>query len=176
MIAQRRRRRGVFLVELLVVISVTAILIFLCATLIQLFLRLQKTERTLLTERAALSRLARDLRRDAHAATHAETNESLVLDRPDGTRVEYRAREGALDRVERANGEVRRRESYRLPVRVVVAFEILKDELAPRIALTLARPLGERRGEERLEVRIEAEMARHRRLSKTGEVSHANPR
>jgi hypothetical protein len=177
MIVDRRPRRGIALVELLVVISVTAILILLCATLIHTFLRLQKSDQALLVEGASLSRLARDLRRDAHASLRAETAAgSAVLDRPDGTRVEYRPREGALDRVERAKGEVRRRESYRLPSRAAAAFEVVEDGGSKLLTMTITRPRGSRRGEDRMEVRVEAAVARYRRLSTSEEDSHASPR
>lgn len=171
----RRRRRGAFLIEIVAVLGATAVLILLCATLIQSLLRLQKAEQDLMAEGAALSRLARDLRRDAHAAERAESGATLVLDGADGHRVEYRSRAGAIDRVEQVEGKVRR-ESYRLPARAAVAFETTREYESNFVALTISRAPGARRGADRIDTRMVAEVGRDSRLLRSRGKIHEGSR
>ena len=64
-----RRRRGYALIEVMVVITITAVMLGLCAGMIHLLMRLDRSGRSTAEEAADLARLARDFRADAHASS-----------------------------------------------------------------------------------------------------------
>src|SRR5262249_46147345 len=95
-------RRGVFLIELLVVISGLAVLMGLCAITIQLLMRVSSEAQAQRSNAAALGRLAEQFREDVHGCDEAQPRPSAGLRLTRGPRVviDYQARDGRVDRVE----------------------------------------------------------------------------
>ncbi len=95
------KRGGFTLIEMLAVISGLAVILGLCATVLQGLLVTERSERRNESERAALVALAQTFRADVHAATNdagrvpfvgtpTEALKTLELKLPDGQSVEYR--------------------------------------------------------------------------------------
>ncbi|MEX2122040.1 MAG: prepilin-type N-terminal cleavage/methylation domain-containing protein [Pirellulales bacterium] len=131
--ALRRSRRGVSLVELLVVIAVASVVSGLAATLLVTLLKLERGGRRHLVETASLGRLADDFRRDAAAAgavvpvaADQEKAAGLAFLRPGGGTVEYRAEPGGLVRQIRLRrtGSSPGREMFRLTERARPVFAV----------------------------------------------------
>ena len=121
MIGRRSPRRAFSLIEMVLAIGAVAIVLGLCAGLLHVLLRLDRTGRDHVVETATIGRLARQLRQDVHAAREARAGADdgsaakleLVLSR-DRTIV-YEARSRALARVEHHGAVALRREVYSLP-------------------------------------------------------------
>jgi len=128
------RRRGITLIEMLVLITAVATALGLCAVTIQLLLRLKTDGQSRLNAQVGLERLARQLRSDAHAAADAQVD--AVAPARDGKTpglrlslgpkhgVVYEPRKSAVMRVESQDGNVTRRELYSLPAARGIDFEI----------------------------------------------------
>jgi len=126
-----RRRRGITLIEMLVLITAVATALGLCATTIQLLLRLKADAQSRYSANVGLERLARQLRSDAHAAADAHVDAArdgkaptLRLEFGPKAGVVYEPRKSAVVRVESQNGSVKRREVYSLAAAREVEFEI----------------------------------------------------
>ena len=102
-------------------IGAVAIVLGLCGGLLHVLLRLDRTGRAHLVETATIGRLARQFRKDVHAAREpraggdagAAANLDLALS--GDRRIVYEARERALVRTEHHGATVERRETYTLP-------------------------------------------------------------
>ncbi len=142
----RAPRRGVTLLEMLVVISGLAVLMGLCVVTIQLLLRLSMDAQERTTRAAALGRLAEQFREDVHGCDEARPQPSAGLRLTRGPRVviEYQARDGRVDRDESVGGQASRHESFALGPNRSAAFERRGD--GPRRFLALVVGPGARAG------------------------------
>jgi type II secretory pathway pseudopilin PulG len=129
-----RPRRGITLLEVLVLVTCVAIVLGLAAVTIQVMLRLVSDSQSRLSSSLMLERLARQLRTDAHAcetavlegaqakAPAARTTLKLVLE-PGGL-VSYKVLEKSVDRDETVAGKRVRHESFMLPRGRGARFEL----------------------------------------------------
>jgi hypothetical protein len=127
MIASRRARRGYALVEIVLAIGTVAIVLGLCAGLLHVLLKLDRTGRSHVAETATIGRLARQFRQDVHAAATAKPGprgENLELRLPDDHTIVYETHERALTRVDQEGATPRRRETYSLPSCPASGFEV----------------------------------------------------
>ena len=110
------RRRGSSLLEILVLLGTTALMLGLCAALIQVLLRVDRAGRADYVEASEASRLALAFRADVRSAIVARpTENALELDGPDGPIARYRIEPGSVVRVRPGGGESGRRDAFRLP-------------------------------------------------------------
>jgi len=135
----KTRRRGITIIEMMVLITAVATALGLCAVTIQVLLRLKTDGQSRLTAQVGLERLARQLRGDAHAAADAQVDAEppparggraaagLRLSLGPKHGVVYEARKSAVLRVESHDGSVTRRELYSLPAAREINFEIRPD-------------------------------------------------
>ncbi|MFC1596813.1 type II secretion system protein J [Planctomycetota bacterium] len=150
--ARMNRRRGYTLIEIVAVIGAGTVVMAVAAGLLLMLVRLERDSRVEVAERAAVNRLAEQFRRDVRAADRfapAEAPEGentsfawQLLSEADRV-VEYRAEPKAMVRTERADGEVVRRQSYRLPALAAVAVDLVGDA-APGIVRLRITPGGDR--------------------------------
>jgi type II secretory pathway component PulJ len=118
-----RRRRGITIIETIVLMTAVAAMLGLCVVMLQLLMRLSADSRTRLDGATSLDRLARQFRRDVHEAGAARQLERpaaklLGLRLEPGPRhtVEYQLMEnGKIARVETRNENLVRREIYDIP-------------------------------------------------------------
>lgn len=163
-----RRRVGYALIELLVVMAVWTVMMALCAGLIHLLLKLDRSGRTASENAADLSRLARDFRADAHAARPGSVTlapDRLTLALEPGRTVDYQVRPDDILRTLREGEKVRRFEVYRRPSRTAVRLEVEKEGPRPFASLVLDRPPDGREDSFYQDYRIEAELGKDHRLN-----------
>ena len=118
------RRRGISLVEMLVVIGLSSLILSLIATCLHGLYRADGRTRLRLEERAAITQLSLRLRADAHAAVHAELLTpstpdelaGLALIAADGRRIEYRSATRRIERTVSQDGRTIHRDAFRLPL------------------------------------------------------------
>ena len=159
------RRRGVFLIEMLVTITVLMVLLGLGASLLHLVLRLDQAGRDAFDIAADQARLGQTFRQDVRQASAEPAPDlgpdHLALILPDDRRVDYSIRPHDLLREVRDGAKVRQREVYRRPARSSARFERLSEAGRPLIALIIDR----RPHRAETDSRIEAEVGRLDRLS-----------
>ena len=90
------RRQGYALIEVLVLITVVAVMLTLCAGMIHLLMKLDRAGRSATEVANDLASLARDFRQDAHASTTLEpperAPERIRLTIDNGRTIEYEIR------------------------------------------------------------------------------------
>ncbi len=153
----RNNRRGISLIELMVVMTGVAVILGLCAVTIQALLRVNADAQARLNASATFARLASQFREDVHACDEvqfpagsnagggpgdAKASARLRLTREPRIVIEYEASPGRVARVESTSGTVSRHESYRIGKGNVVVFE-RRDE-GPRrfVAMVMSRDTG----------------------------------
>ena len=164
-----RQRRGISLIELFVMITVTAVLLGLSGGLIKLLLKLDWSSRDALTLATDATRLTRAFRLDAHRATNPQPP---TADGPrigwalaDDERVAYTIRpDDILREVYRGQQPTPRRELFRLPPRSTVQFETSNDSGRPIVAVVIRRLATAKLPA--LDDRTDAEFARLVRLTR----------
>ncbi len=114
-----RRRSGVSLVELLVVMSAATVILTLSTGLIHRIMHAQSKARVLADLERTTLRLSNDLRRDVHQATQATTEKAqlgkgafLQLQLADGNALEYRREETTIQRVQLDGSRTIAREEF----------------------------------------------------------------
>jgi type II secretory pathway pseudopilin PulG len=145
--ADRRDRRGITIVEMIVVMTVVATMLGLCVLLLQMLMKLDADSRARRDGTAALGRLAEQLRADVHAAQAAKVGdrpavgpaELQLLRGPDQT-IEYRA-DGASSvvRVESEKGKPVRRERYDVPRSGPIALALDREGDRQFVRLSIGR-------------------------------------
>lgn len=117
-----KRRRGISLVELIVVMSGCAVLLSLSAAFLQRVMLAQVRSRADADLQRTLLRLDQMVRSDIHSATAAELDAAMLdkdallrLELPDATAIEYRRQESSLLRVQLAGSEIKSREIFAFP-------------------------------------------------------------
>ena len=128
-------RRGISLVELLVVMTVSVIIVALIGGGMQVMLRAYRTAQEHLVDGQIVQRLAATLRRDVRSALNAEVAERrdferLVLTDGFGMRVEYSAQTNIVTRQELIDGAPRQCDQFKLPMGSRIRFEIVGDHSA----------------------------------------------
>jgi type II secretory pathway pseudopilin PulG len=119
----QRRRSGITIVEMIVVITIVAAMLTLCALLLQMLMKVDADSRARRDGSVVLGRLTEQFRDDLHAARTV-----TLVDRPSGAKtglrlqrgadrtVEYQADGGSsVVRVESERGKPVRRERYEIP-------------------------------------------------------------
>ncbi len=139
-------RRGVTLIEMLVVMTGLSVILGLCAMTIQLLLRVSSDAQSRRSHSAALGRLAEQFREDVHSCDEAQLGPAagLRLTRGRQVAITYEARGGWVDRVESSEGGVSRREAYGLGRGGSAVFGRRDD--GPRRFLALVTSHGARPG------------------------------
>jgi hypothetical protein len=135
-------RRGISILELLVIMSASTVVLTLSSLLIIRAMRVQMESRAHCDiERNAL-RLSKQLRSDVHQSHTAETNDEaekdgvfLRLQWPDGKRVDYSRVGGIVLRLASTNGNQVWREEFAFPA--ACDLDIRELDTPPRIALTI---------------------------------------
>jgi prepilin-type N-terminal cleavage/methylation domain-containing protein len=114
-----RKRAGISLIELMVVISILAALLSFATVLLGLLLRADHAGHDAMARQLAITHLSRQLRADAHAATSANVPQdnpgALELTLDDGRSVSWKSSEGTVSRFDRRGDAVVSREAYVLP-------------------------------------------------------------
>jgi prepilin-type N-terminal cleavage/methylation domain-containing protein len=169
----QRDQRGFTLIEMLVVITLGAIVLGLCVMLTQSLLRLNRAGQARLTEGSALGRLSRTFRDDVRSALEANTDPEdakgparLTLTMPDRQILEYRFEGNALLRLGRVEGEVDRVDRFRLPGRATIRPEVRDDQGQTFVSLILDSPTDSRSRSALRGTRIEAVLGLDRRFEK----------
>jgi hypothetical protein len=146
-------RHGITLIETMVLITGVAIALGLCAVTIQLLMRLSASAQSRLNAQVGVERLARQLRTDVHAASHAEikaegARKAAGLQLAIGAKhtVTFEPRGAGVARIEAADGHVTRREVYSVEGASEIGFEIRPEAGRRFVALVLKKHAGKRDG------------------------------
>jgi hypothetical protein len=140
----RSARRGITIIEIMIVITGVAMMLGLCAVSIQILLRLSADGMSRYGAAVAIERLGRQVRTDAHASQTAEVAGdqkdsskpgSLRLVLEPGHVVAYGPAAAAVVRTETRGGKVIRHESFALRRGTEARFELR--ELASRRMVAL---------------------------------------
>lgn len=128
----RNSRRGVSLVEMVVVMTFSTSLVVAAAGLIHVLLEFQKQRQTTIEQARSLDRLAPQFREDVHAAVEfrRDVQGNLAVRQlrlADGGRIEYSFAEGRVIREEREGDALRRRETYKLPEAAIAGIDYAPD-------------------------------------------------
>jgi hypothetical protein len=165
-------RRGITLIEVLVLITGAAVMLGLCAVTIQLLLRLHADSQAKVSSSLVLDRLARQLRDDAHAseivrldtadAKAKDNRSSLTLSTSASESIRYVAGEHVVARHEIKNGNRLRHESYSLERDQTARFELFDESGHRMVRLLVTREPGKHRTEPPRPLEVVAALAKHR--------------
>jgi prepilin-type N-terminal cleavage/methylation domain-containing protein len=142
-----RSRRGVTLVELVVVVTVMTFLLGLAAMVTHTLFRSQRSIRAEMLWRRSAARLSLKFREDAHAANQAKLTSADGAARPPRVtlvfspehRVEYRtlAETSQIERVVIRGGAAVGRDTYCLPNGARATLELGEQDARPLLVLTV---------------------------------------
>jgi prepilin-type N-terminal cleavage/methylation domain-containing protein len=140
-------RRGVSLVEMLVVITIAAVMVGLAATTMHLLLAAEHEATRSMRFSASVTRLSRAFRDDLHAARDVELPlpepgkpATLVAAADDGRRIRYELDANRATRVELDGADETQREMFYFPPRSRLGFERAGEKGLVR--LTIEMPVG----------------------------------
>lgn len=151
-------RRGITIIEVMIVVTGTTLLLGLCAVSIQLLMKLNADVQGRYAEAVALERLGHQLRADAHASRTAE----LVADKQDkaaakpaglrltmeaGHVVEYGPGDGGVVRTESRAGKRVRNERFSLARGAGVWSEVRDEGPRRLVVLVITRSSGKSQAE-----------------------------
>jgi hypothetical protein len=166
----RAFRRGITIIETMVVVSGAALLLGLCAVSLQLLMKLDTDSHARFAESVAFERLGRQLRDDVHASRTASlAADAKTKDRAPGLRlafesartVSYDFGDGGVVRTESRGEKAVRHERYSLAKGAQARFE-LRDEASRRlVALVMTRPPGKSQTEPSRAVELVALEGKH---------------
>jgi prepilin-type N-terminal cleavage/methylation domain-containing protein len=163
------RRRGYALVEVLVVMTIVATMLTLCAGMIHLLLKLDRANRSASEVASDLNRLARNFREDAHVSAPIDPSDKaadrIKLTVDDRKTIEYQVRPNDILRTVREGEKVRHRELYRKPARATVRIELANEGARTFASLVVDRQPDGRDDSLYRDYRIEAELGKDRRLT-----------
>jgi hypothetical protein len=167
----RRVRRGISLIELLVLLTGVAVMLGLSAVTIQLLLRLHVDSQTRVNSSTVLERLARQLRDDAHTsqtaqvggenakATHARAS---ITFRPKADHaIRYIVGQQAITRDETRLDKRLRHESYALQRGQTAHFELFDESGHRMVALRLTHEPGKSQTEPPRTLEVVASLGKH---------------
>lgn len=140
----KRSRAGVSLLELLIVLTTLSVLLTTSTVTLVRLLRAQSAGSGALAESLTTSRLARDLRRDARAATAAERDGpvdggAITLSYGNGGRVRYSVSPAGVRRTSTPTDGPGAVEDYALPA-ATVAWELLEEGRLIALRITRSSP------------------------------------
>jgi hypothetical protein len=172
----RRVRRGMTIIELILVMSTLILVLGLCTGLIHAVLRLDRTGRSYVVETTTIGRLSRQFRGDVHAATRVRPSggvgdlaPGLELVLPGDRTVRYQSRDRSLVRTQQHGEVLERREIYTLPFCPAPQFAVETPPGQTWASLRLPRSTqpGTNPGPDRLyhELTIEAAVGRDQRFA-----------
>lgn len=175
MISRRRKRRhGTTLIELVVVISISAVIGTAAAMLLATLLSADRGARRHLHQTGSLSRLAQQFRADAAAAEQANLEPAaapgeasppaaarLLFALPGDVSVAYAPEAGRVIRRESGGPGASRQESYALPEGSELKFSVASQPPHAFAGMALSHGAADRRT--RPGWRVEAEIGRDRR-------------
>ncbi len=124
-----QNRRGFSLFEMIIVIGGLALVLGLCATLLHMLFRLDRSGRDALRDSQTLATLARQFRRDVRSSQQAKADApgSLELKSPDGPTLAYRVDHARLIREQGDGKTIARREAYAIERLGPIRFEVAGD-------------------------------------------------
>ena len=163
-------RRGVSLIEMLVVIAVSTVLLGVAVSVLNLLMRAERSGREHVNRTATVARLADQFRSDVRAALRpiaadgtAKNQWQFVLttDRA----VTYRALPKEIERREQIGGKLVRQESYVLPADCSAEI-IVHTDSAPATASLVIAPSG-LASSARREIRMDATLGADHRFAKS---------
>jgi type II secretory pathway component PulJ len=166
-------RRGISLIEMIAVITVGAVLMGVAMSLLVMLLKVERTGRAHVEQSAAVYALADQFRRDVRAADRAAAGESKGAAEIVGlyqgkTRVvRYESAGGDIQRVEKADGKMVRRESYALPSEWSATVDVESKARPEVVRMTLGPKEASMRATR--EVRIEAALGQDHRFERREE-------
>ena len=123
------RHAGYTLVELLVALAIGAGMLSLAGTLLARAIAANAAATDHMRGVVALGALGQQFRRDVHATSGAATSAvdgqpaRLLMNLPDGGRIEYEISAAGLVRTQTSDGQPRRRESFSLPGMKALGFK-----------------------------------------------------
>jgi hypothetical protein len=178
----RRARRGITIIEVLIVVTAVTMMLGLCAVSIQLLMRLSGDGVSRYGAAVALERLSRQIRDDAHSSDSGQIDVdrkadgkpwSLLLTLAPDHSVAYQSQEGAVVRTESAAGKVVRRESFALPASGAARFLLREEGPSRLVALVVTRGPGKSQTEPPRSLEVVAQIGkdRPRTPAKTGASS-----
>ena len=131
------RRRGVMLIEVVIVATCSTVLLGIACALLYSVLKIDHGAREQVRTTAVVGRLAEQFRRDVHHAVRAVPDEAksqtIELRLAGGAAVAYRIEPGQIVRREEGRGAAVREECFALPQESTAAFE-LRNQAAASIA------------------------------------------
>jgi type II secretory pathway component PulJ len=143
-------RRGITILEIMVLMTGVAAMLTLCAVTIHLLMRLNTDSQTRLSAAVTLERLARQIRQDAHACDNAQLEDAksagssanlrLTLDPMHDVR--YEPQRQQVVRIETRDGKRSRHESYSLPPASHSRFEFRDEGKRRLIVLVVTHDPG----------------------------------
>jgi hypothetical protein len=175
-----RARRGITIIEVLIVVTSVTMLISLCAVSIQLLMRLNGDGLARYSAAVALDRLSRQIRDDAHSSESGQLGgdqktdgkpASLRLNLTPDRWVVYQSEEGAVVRTESAAAaKVVRRESFSLPTGGAARFLMREEGPSRLVTVVVTRGSGKSQTEPPRPLEVVAQIGkdRPRRSGKTG--------
>ena len=156
------QRRGITLVELMVVVTMSGVIFSAAAVCLHSMYRADQRVRQETLHRSAVSRLARQFRTDAHravAARQLDDNpadaQGLVFAGPSKRTIEYRVQDSEILRTVKDGEQVRHRDAFRLERGARVAWQI-DDGPKPMAAVQIVRASPGGAASNGLQDRIEA--------------------
>lgn len=139
------QRRGITLVELMVVVTMSGVIFSAAAVCLHGMYRADQRVRQESLHRSAVSRLARQLRTDAHRAVTArqlddspDGDQGLVFAGPWKRTIEYRVQDSEILRTVKDGDQVLHRDAFRLQRGARVAWQI-DDGRIPMAAVQIVR-------------------------------------
>lgn len=134
-------RLGSSLIEVVIVISIAAVLLGMSATMIALLMRAQGRVTDSVRETLVLSRIRRQLQQDAHSATSAtvDADGKITLQLPDNQTVIFSAADHVLNR-KQTFGDQTGYEAFRLTVGSTATIKLLDENELEVIRFTANRP------------------------------------
>jgi prepilin-type N-terminal cleavage/methylation domain-containing protein len=161
-------RRAFTLIEMIVAISVGAVLMGIAVSLLLVLLGAEQSGRTHTERSESLRRLADQFRRDAHAAigepmAGSEDRHGCRLRLADNCSVRYAIHAGEILREEQSGAKDVRRESYALPKDSTAAIVVDRTTSPPTLSLTIVPDDASLRSGH--EIRIDALLGRDNRFA-----------
>ncbi|MEN6407145.1 MAG: prepilin-type N-terminal cleavage/methylation domain-containing protein [Thermoguttaceae bacterium] len=132
----RLANRGFTLIEMIVVMTAGAILLGIAVGMLHLLMRTEQTGRDRVGRTAAFAQLAEQFRTDAAAALQFEPDRRRFI-LPDQREATYQTVGATMDREERKDGRLLRRESFALTAGSSVTFKLDRRDAASWASLTV---------------------------------------
>ncbi len=168
---RRRSRRGITIIEVLIVVSGVSMLLAICAVSIQALLRANSDAQHRYRGAVAIERLARQFREDVHASTSLAIS---GMDKTPGSSsgvhikldprhiVFYKAGDGGVIRNESKDAKIIAHQTYTLPSESVIRFEHRAEAGRKLAVLVYSRGSGKSRIDPPRPVEIVAVQGRDR--------------